>query len=46
MYEIVGLCKKSLKWVCVAVASNKKELAMILIEEGNNYFGLRFQRIR
>ena len=46
MYEITGLCKKTLKWISVAIASNRTELSIILIEEGNNYFGLTFQRVR
>ena len=46
MFEITGLCKKTLAWISVAIATNRTELAIILIEEGNNYYGLTFKRVR
>lgn len=46
MYEITGLCKRTLRFVQVAIATNRKERDMILEQEADNYYNLTFTRVR
>jgi hypothetical protein len=46
MWRLIGLCKKTLRMVEVAIATCPEERERILSEESGNYYGLKAYKIR
>ena len=46
IWRLMGFCKKTLKFVEVAIATCPEERERILSEESGNYYGLKAFKIR